>query len=127
MVQQLLSGSLPGLTVSARIQPCRMHTKANRSSGSINTNICDNIQISSQKALFFNHFFFFHIIYMYLFSTLGTRGVLLSRVNCWDWPGICTKENVTQFPAIKIYKKGERSVMYDGMWGTEELTSFIML
>ncbi|KFQ11460.1 Thioredoxin domain-containing protein 16, partial [Haliaeetus albicilla] len=57
----------------------------------------------------------------------GTRGVLLSRVNCWDWPGICTKENVTQFPAIKIYKKGERSVMYDGMWGTEELTSFIML
>ncbi|NXN68977.1 TXD16 protein, partial [Himantopus himantopus] len=57
----------------------------------------------------------------------GTRGVLLSRVNCWDWPGVCTKENVTQFPAIKIYEKGERSVMYDGMWGTEELTSFIML
>ncbi|NXJ50890.1 TXD16 protein, partial [Spizaetus tyrannus] len=57
----------------------------------------------------------------------GTRGVLLSRVNCWDWPGICTKENVTQFPAIRIYKKGERSVMYNGMWGTEELTSFIML
>ncbi|NXJ90610.1 TXD16 protein, partial [Corythaixoides concolor] len=57
----------------------------------------------------------------------GTRGVLLSRVNCWDWPGVCTKENVTQFPTIKIYKKGERSVMYDGMWGTEELTSFIML
>ncbi|NXF59340.1 TXD16 protein, partial [Ciccaba nigrolineata] len=57
----------------------------------------------------------------------GTRGVLLSRVNCWDWPGICTEENVTQFPTIKIYEKGERSVMYNGMWGTEELTSFIML
>ncbi|NWW52040.1 TXD16 protein, partial [Pedionomus torquatus] len=57
----------------------------------------------------------------------GTPGVLLSRVNCWDWPGVCTKENVTQFPTIKIYEKGERSVMYDGMWGTEELTSFIML
>ncbi|KGM00372.1 Thioredoxin domain-containing protein 16, partial [Charadrius vociferus] len=57
----------------------------------------------------------------------GTRGVLLSRVNCWDWPGVCTKENVTQFPTIKIYEKGERSVMYDGMWETEELTSFIML
>ncbi|KAK4821873.1 hypothetical protein QYF61_004350 [Mycteria americana] len=61
------------------------------------------------------------------FSILGTQGVLLSQVNCWDWPGVCTKENVTQFPTIKIYKKGERSVMYDGMWGTEELTSFIML
>ncbi|KAM6335557.1 thioredoxin domain-containing protein 16 [Podargus strigoides] len=57
----------------------------------------------------------------------GTQGVLLSRVNCWDWPGVCTKENITQFPAIKIYEKGERSVVYDGMWGTEELTSFIML
>ncbi|KFQ38186.1 Thioredoxin domain-containing protein 16, partial [Mesitornis unicolor] len=57
----------------------------------------------------------------------GTGGVLLSRLNCWDWPGVCTKENVTQFPTIKIYEKGERSVMYDGMWGTEELTSFIML
>ncbi|NXE15321.1 TXD16 protein, partial [Lophotis ruficrista] len=57
----------------------------------------------------------------------GTQGVLLSRVNCWDWPGVCTKENVTQFPTIKIYEKGERPVMYNGMWGTEELTSFIVL
>ncbi|NXV16072.1 TXD16 protein, partial [Cepphus grylle] len=57
----------------------------------------------------------------------GTQGVLLAQVNCWDWPGVCTKENVTQFPTIKIYEKGERWVMYDGMWGTEELTSFIIL
>ncbi|XP_063189932.1 thioredoxin domain-containing protein 16 [Chroicocephalus ridibundus] len=57
----------------------------------------------------------------------GTQGVLLAQVNCWDWPGVCAKENVTQFPTIKIYEKGERWVMYDGMWGTEELTSFIML
>ncbi|NXG62927.1 TXD16 protein, partial [Hemiprocne comata] len=57
----------------------------------------------------------------------GTRGVFLSRVNCWDWPGVCTKENVTQFPTLKIYEKGESSVVYNGMWGTEELTSFIML
>ncbi|XP_061854229.1 thioredoxin domain-containing protein 16 isoform X2 [Colius striatus] len=57
----------------------------------------------------------------------GTQGVLLSRVNCWDWPGVCTKENVTEFPTIKIYEKGERSVLYNGMWGAEELTSFIML
>ncbi|KFV99953.1 Thioredoxin domain-containing protein 16, partial [Eurypyga helias] len=57
----------------------------------------------------------------------GTQGVLLSRVNCWDWPGLCTTENVTQVPTVKIYEKEERSVMYNGMWGTEELTSFIML
>ncbi|NXP45154.1 TXD16 protein, partial [Heliornis fulica] len=57
----------------------------------------------------------------------GTQGVLLSRVNCWDWPGLCTQENVTQFPTIKVYEKGERSVQYSGMWGSEELTRFIML
>ncbi|NXG51325.1 TXD16 protein, partial [Psilopogon haemacephalus] len=55
------------------------------------------------------------------------QGLLLSRVNCWDWPGVCTLENVTQFPTIKVYQKGENSVVYDGMWGTEELTSFIIL
>ncbi|XP_035182800.1 thioredoxin domain-containing protein 16 isoform X2 [Oxyura jamaicensis] len=57
----------------------------------------------------------------------GVQGVLLSRVNCWDWPGVCTTENVTQFPTIKIYKKGEQPLTYNSMWGTEELTSFIML
>lgn len=57
----------------------------------------------------------------------GTQGILLSRVNCWDWPGVCTMENVTQFPTIKIYKKGEQPITYNGMLGTEELTSFIML
>lgn len=83
-------------------------------------------------APFFNHFtpffFFFWILFItYLFSLLGVQGVLLSRVNCWDWPGVCTAENVTQFPTIKIYKKGEKPLMYNGMLGTEELTSFIML
>uniref|UniRef100_A0A669Q1Q6 Thioredoxin domain containing 16 n=1 Tax=Phasianus colchicus TaxID=9054 RepID=A0A669Q1Q6_PHACC len=57
----------------------------------------------------------------------GTQGILLSRVNCWDWPGVCTMENVTQFPTIKIYKKGEQPITYNGMLGTEELTSFIVL
>ncbi|XP_068005185.1 thioredoxin domain-containing protein 16 isoform X3 [Melanerpes formicivorus] len=57
----------------------------------------------------------------------GTEGLLLSGVNCWDWPGVCRMENVTQFPTIKIYEKGERSVVYSGMWGTEQLTSFIIL
>lgn len=84
-------------------------------------------------APFFKHFTFsfsfafFLTICMCLFSILGTQGILLSRVNCWDWPGVCTMENVTQFPTIKIYKKGEQPITYNGMLGTEELTSFIML
>ncbi|NWV03103.1 TXD16 protein, partial [Ptilonorhynchus violaceus] len=57
----------------------------------------------------------------------GTPGVLLSRVNCWDWPGLCSQENVTQFPSIRIYKEGQQPVTYDGMWGAGELSSFILL
>ncbi|XP_062433721.1 thioredoxin domain-containing protein 16 [Rhea pennata] len=57
----------------------------------------------------------------------GTQGLLLSQVNCWDWPGVCTKENITQFPTIRIYEKGGRSLTYNGMLGTEELASFIIL
>ncbi|XP_068803643.1 thioredoxin domain-containing protein 16 isoform X2 [Struthio camelus] len=57
----------------------------------------------------------------------GAQGILLSQVNCWDWPGVCTKENVTQFPTIKIYEKGGQSLTYNGMLGTEELASFILL
>ncbi|NXW67841.1 TXD16 protein, partial [Hirundo rustica] len=57
----------------------------------------------------------------------GTPGVSLSRVNCWDWPGLCSQENVTQLPTMRIYKEGQQSVTYGGMWGTEELSSFILL
>lgn len=64
---------------------------------------------------------------IFFFSTLGTPGVLLSRVNCWDWPGLCSQENVTQFPTMRIYKEGQQSVTYGGMWGAEELSSFILL
>ncbi|KAM7019539.1 thioredoxin domain-containing protein 16 [Passerculus sandwichensis] len=57
----------------------------------------------------------------------GTPGLLLSRVNCWDWPGLCSQENVTQFPTLRIYQQGQQPVTYGGMWGAEELSSFILL
>uniref|UniRef100_A0A8C5I7N8 Thioredoxin domain containing 16 n=1 Tax=Junco hyemalis TaxID=40217 RepID=A0A8C5I7N8_JUNHY len=57
----------------------------------------------------------------------GTPGVLLSRLNCWDWPGLCSQENVTQFPTLRIYQQGQQPVTYGGMWGAEELSSFILL
>ncbi|KAF2986896.1 hypothetical protein EK904_003792 [Melospiza melodia maxima] len=53
--------------------------------------------------------------------------LLLSRVNCWDWPGLCSQENVTQFPTLRIYQQGQQPVTYGGMWGAEELSSFILL
>ncbi|XP_015276838.1 PREDICTED: thioredoxin domain-containing protein 16 [Gekko japonicus] len=57
----------------------------------------------------------------------GTPGTSLARVNCWDWPRLCTRQNVTQFPTIKLYEKGGRTLTYSGMWGTEAMLSFIEL
>ncbi|XP_061468523.1 thioredoxin domain-containing protein 16 isoform X2 [Rhineura floridana] len=57
----------------------------------------------------------------------GTPEVALARVNCWDWPQICTQQNVTQFPTIKMYAKGGRRLVYSGMWGTQEILRFIEL
>ncbi|XP_067895224.1 thioredoxin domain-containing protein 16 isoform X4 [Heterodontus francisci] len=55
------------------------------------------------------------------------KDLVLTRVDCGDWPDVCLKENVTQFPAIKIYIQGENPLLYTGMLGTQSLLKFIML
>ncbi|XP_004638846.2 thioredoxin domain-containing protein 16 [Octodon degus] len=57
----------------------------------------------------------------------GTSAVLLARINCADWSDVCSKQNVTAFPAVKMYKKGENPVSYAGMLGPEGLLKFIQL
>ncbi|XP_041071184.1 thioredoxin domain-containing protein 16 isoform X1 [Carcharodon carcharias] len=55
------------------------------------------------------------------------KDLVLTRVNCGDWPDVCLKENVTCFPAVKIYIQGENPLPYTGMLGTQSLLKFIML
>lgn len=57
----------------------------------------------------------------------GTPAMLLTRINCADWPDVCTKQNVTEYPVVKMYKEGENPVTYSGMLGTEDLLKFIQL
>ncbi|XP_053080437.1 thioredoxin domain-containing protein 16 isoform X3 [Acinonyx jubatus] len=57
----------------------------------------------------------------------GTSTMLLTRVNCADWSDLCTKQNVTEFPVVKMYKEGKHPVSYAGMLGTEDLLKFILL
>ncbi|KAM7321609.1 thioredoxin domain-containing protein 16 isoform X3 [Alexandromys fortis] len=57
----------------------------------------------------------------------GTSTVLLTRINCADWSDVCTKQNVTAFPAVKLYKEGESPVSYAGMFGTKDLLKFIQI
>ncbi|KAI4540120.1 hypothetical protein MG293_009161, partial [Ovis ammon polii] len=62
-----------------------------------------------------------------LFYAGCTSTMLLARVNCADWPHVCTKQNVTEFPVVKMYKEGQNPVSYTGMLGTEDLLRFIQL
>ncbi|XP_018413871.1 PREDICTED: thioredoxin domain-containing protein 16 [Nanorana parkeri] len=53
--------------------------------------------------------------------------VSLARVNCADWTDVCSKENITTVPVIRIYQAGQEPFLYTGMMGTDELASFLML
>ncbi|KAL7992800.1 hypothetical protein Chor_017056 [Crotalus horridus] len=57
----------------------------------------------------------------------GTPEISLARVNCWDWPQLCLQENVTQFPAMKMYTRERAWPAYSGMWETKEMRKFIEL
>ncbi|XP_072485806.1 thioredoxin domain-containing protein 16 isoform X2 [Notamacropus eugenii] len=57
----------------------------------------------------------------------GMYNMLFTRVNCGDWSNVCTKQNVTEYPVIKIFKEGEKPVIYTGMLETEYLLKFIIL
>lgn len=57
----------------------------------------------------------------------GRSTILLTRINCADWSDVCAKQNVTAFPVVKLYKKGESPVSYAGMLGTKDLLKFIQL
>ncbi|XP_060030943.1 thioredoxin domain-containing protein 16 isoform X3 [Erinaceus europaeus] len=57
----------------------------------------------------------------------GMSSMLLTRINCADWSYVCIKQNVTEFPVIKMYKDGKNPVYYAGMLGTKDLLKFIYL
>ncbi|XP_027697464.1 thioredoxin domain-containing protein 16 isoform X2 [Vombatus ursinus] len=57
----------------------------------------------------------------------GVSNMLFTRLNCGDWSNVCTKQNVTEYPVIKIFKAGEKPVIYTGMLETEYLLKFIRL
>ncbi|XP_077126132.1 thioredoxin domain-containing protein 16 isoform X2 [Ranitomeya variabilis] len=53
--------------------------------------------------------------------------VSMATVNCADWTDVCTKEEITSFPSVKIYQAGQRPLLYRGLMGTDELARFLLL
>ncbi|XP_013406303.1 thioredoxin domain-containing protein 16-like [Lingula anatina] len=40
----------------------------------------------------------------------------LASIECWDWTDVCGKQNITQYPVLRIYRKNMEPVEYKGMW-----------
>ncbi|XP_006632551.3 thioredoxin domain-containing protein 16 isoform X1 [Lepisosteus oculatus] len=54
-------------------------------------------------------------------------GVQLARVDCGEWTDVCSNQNVSHFPTVKLFHPSELPQLYRGMLGTESLYRFIML
>ncbi|KAM9066716.1 thioredoxin domain-containing protein 16 isoform 4-T5 [Sarcophilus harrisii] len=57
----------------------------------------------------------------------GVSNMLFTSINCGDWSNVCTKQNITEYPIVKIFKEGEKPVIYTGILGAEYLLKFIRL
>ncbi|XP_074146646.1 thioredoxin domain-containing protein 16 isoform X1 [Sminthopsis crassicaudata] len=57
----------------------------------------------------------------------GISNMLFTSINCGDWSNVCTKQNVTEYPIVKIFKEGEKPIIYTGMLGADYLLKFIRL
>ncbi|XP_064600782.1 thioredoxin domain-containing protein 16-like [Liolophura sinensis] len=51
----------------------------------------------------------------------------LARVECFDWTDVCQKENITMYPTVHFYRKGQRQMVYNGHLGTDSILSAIKL
>ena len=48
-------------------------------------------------------------------------------VNCHDWTDVCAKENITQYPTLKIYQHGKYLKNFDGMMSIEDVLAAYQL
>ena len=59
---------------------------------------------------------------------LGAQTKLsISRVNCYDWTDVCSLNNITIYPTLRVFEGGEKSWDYRGPRDTQELYSTFRL
>ena len=51
----------------------------------------------------------------------------ISRVNCYDWTDVCSLNNITIYPTLRVFEGGEKSWDYRGPKDTQELYSTLRL
>ncbi|XP_035234842.1 thioredoxin domain-containing protein 16 [Anguilla anguilla] len=53
--------------------------------------------------------------------------VHLASVDCGEWTDVCSDEQISAFPTVRLYRPGDPPQPYRGMLGAEGLSRFIML
>ncbi|XP_067681372.1 thioredoxin domain-containing protein 16-like [Haliotis asinina] len=51
----------------------------------------------------------------------------LGRVNCYDWTDVCGQQNVSSYPTVRFFKKGQDPVDYKGALDTDAVVSVVKL
>ncbi|XP_033103027.1 thioredoxin domain-containing protein 16-like [Anneissia japonica] len=57
----------------------------------------------------------------------GFKESALAQVNCFDWPDVCKKANVTRYPMIKLYRGTNEVVEYGGVLDEASFLKFYLL
>ncbi|KAL0969854.1 hypothetical protein UPYG_G00233260 [Umbra pygmaea] len=53
--------------------------------------------------------------------------VELAVVDCGEWTDVCSSQQISYFPTVRLYRPHEPAQIYRGMLGTESMKRFIML
>ncbi|KAL4656246.1 thioredoxin domain-containing protein 16 isoform X1 [Arapaima gigas] len=56
-----------------------------------------------------------------------TADTQLACVDCDEWTDVCSSQQITAFPTVRLYRPGEPPHTYRGMLGTQGLLQYVML
>ena len=51
----------------------------------------------------------------------------LAAVSCFDWTDVCSKNNITAYPTIRVYRKNKEYREYKGMLDANSIISTVKL
>ena len=51
----------------------------------------------------------------------------LKRVNCFDWTDVCADQNITIYPTLRLFSKGQKLWDYRGPKDAQEIYSTLRM
>ena len=52
---------------------------------------------------------------------------VLAAINCFDWTDVCAKNNITSYPLVRIYRKGQKPTDYKGLLDYSAIISTVKM